>query len=73
MLPHNVARYIDEHNVTDVVVVGGTAAVPDSIVTALESLGSRPSVERISGADRYATAAAIGDRLGGPNPTWCRF
>ena len=71
MLPHNVARYIDEHNVTDVVVVGGTAAVPDAIVTALESLGSRPSVERISGTDRYATAAAIGDRLGGPNPTWC--
>ncbi len=70
-LPHNVARYIDEHNVTDVVVVGGTAAVPDAIVTALEGLGSRPSVERISGADRYATAAAIGDRLGGPNPTWC--
>ena len=70
-LPHNVARFIDEQNVTDVIVVGGTAAVPDAIVTALEGLGSRPSVERISGADRYATAAAIGDRLGGPNPTWC--
>ncbi|MDE0320608.1 MAG: cell wall-binding repeat-containing protein [Acidimicrobiaceae bacterium] len=70
-LPHNVARFIDEHNVTDMVVVGGTAAVPDSIVTAIESLGSRPTVERIAGADRYATAAAIGDRLGGPNPTWC--
>ncbi len=70
-LPHNVARFIDEQNVTNVVVVGGTAAVPDSIVTAIESLGSRPSVERIAGDDRYATAAAIGDRLGGPNPTWC--
>ena len=70
-LPHNVARFIDEHNITDVVVVGGTAAVPDAIVTAIEGLGSRPDVERVSGADRYATAAAIGDRLGGPNPTWC--
>ncbi len=70
-LPHNVARFIAEQNVTDVVVVGGTAAVPDAIVTAIESLDSRPSVERVSGADRYATAAAIGDRLGGPNPTWC--
>ena len=70
-LPHNVARFIDEQNVTDVVVVGGTAAVPDAIVTAIESLGSRPDVERIAGDDRYATAAAIGDRLGGPNPTWC--
>ena len=70
-LPHNVARFIDEQNVTDVVVVGGTAAVPDAIATAIEGLGSRPSVERIAGDDRYATAAAIGDRLGGPNPTWC--
>ncbi len=70
-LPHNVARYIDEHNVTEVIVVGGTAAVPDAIVTAIEGLGSRPSVDRVSGADRYATAAAIGDELGGPNPTWC--
>ena len=70
-LPHNVARFIDEQNVTDVVIVGGTAAVSDAVVTALESLGSRPSVSRVSGADRYATAAAIGGELGGPNPTWC--
>ncbi|MCY4517049.1 MAG: cell wall-binding repeat-containing protein [Acidimicrobiaceae bacterium] len=70
-LPHNVGRFIDEHNVTDVVVVGGTAAVPDTIVTAIEGLGSRPDVERVWGADRYATAAAVGSRLGGPSPTWC--
>ena len=70
-LPHNVGRFIDEHNITDVVVVGGTAAVPDAIVTAIEGLASRPTVERVSGADRYATAAAIGSRLGGPHPTWC--
>ncbi|MDE0321685.1 MAG: cell wall-binding repeat-containing protein [Acidimicrobiaceae bacterium] len=70
-LPHNVARFIDEHNVTEVIVVGGTAAVPDSIMTAIEGLGSRPSVDRVSGTDRYATAAAIGNKLGGPNPTWC--
>ena len=70
-LPHNVGRFIDEHNITDVVVVGGAAAVPDAIVTAIEGLASRPTVERVSGADRYATAAAIGSRLGGPNPTWC--
>ena len=70
-LPHNVARFIDEQNVTDVVVVGGTASVPDAIVTAIESLGTRPSVKRVSGANRYATAAAIGSELGDPNPTWC--
>ena len=71
MLPHNVARFIDEQNVTDVIIVGGTAAVPDSVATAIEGLGSRPTVDRIGEADRYATAAAIGSRLGGPNPTWC--
>ncbi len=70
-LPHNVARYIDEHNVTEVIVVGGTASVPDSIITAIESLGADPDVQRISGADRYETAARIGNELGGPNPTWC--
>ena len=71
MLPHNVARYIDNHNVTHVVVVGGTAVVSDAVIATLEGLGSRPTVERIGEADRYATAAAVGNRLGGPNPTWC--
>ena len=70
-LPHNVARFIDEQNVTNVVIVGGTAAVPDAVQTAIEGLGSRPDVTRVSGADRYATAAQIGSELGGPNPTWC--
>ena len=70
-LPHNVARFIDEHNVTNVIVVGGTASVPDSIITTIESLGADPDVQRISGADRYETAARIGNELGGPNPTWC--
>ena len=70
-LPHNVARFIDEHNVTNVIVVGGTASVPDSIITAIQSLGADPDVNRISGADRYETAARIGNELGGPNPTWC--
>ena len=70
-LPHNVARYIDNHNVSHVVVVGGTAAVSDAVVTAIEALGSGPSTERVSGPDRYETATAIGSRLGGPNPTWC--
>ena len=70
-LPHNVARFIDEHNVTDVIVVGGTASVSDDVVTMIEGLGSDPDVSRVAGSDRYATAAAIGDRLGGPNPTWC--
>lgn len=42
-----------------IVVVGGAAAVSDDVLTALE--GYAPSVERISGLDRYATAAAVTD------------
>lgn len=70
-LPHNVARYIDNHNVSHVVIVGGTAAISEAVETAVESLGGAPSTERVQGDDRYGTAAAIGSRLGGPNPTWC--
>ena len=69
-LPHNVARYIDRHNVTRVFVIGGTAVIPDDIVTAIEGLGAAPKVERLFGDDRYATAAAVAGALGG-NPTWC--
>lgn len=38
-----------------VVVVGGTAAVPDAVATALGA------DERLQGSDRYATAAAVAD------------
>ena len=70
-LPHNVARYIDEHNVSKVIIVGGTDVVPNAIKTAIEALASQPTVERVSGVDRYATAAAISNRIGGRDPTWC--
>ena len=71
-LPHNVARFIDENNVSTVIIVGGTSSVPDDIETTILGLGSKPKVNRVSGADRYETAARIGSELGGPNPTWCK-
>ena len=70
-LPHNVARFINEHNITEVKVVGGPASVSDKVMDDIRALGSKPTVKRIAGADRYETAAAIGSALGGPNPTWC--
>ena len=70
-LPHNVARFINEQNVTRVIIVGGTAVVPNAIKTAIEALDSQPTVERVSGVDRYETAAAISDRIGGSSPRWC--
>lgn len=70
-LPHNVARFIEEHGVSKVVVVGGTAVIPNAIVDAIKDLNTRPDVERVSGRDRYATAAAISDRIGGRIASWC--
>lgn len=46
---------------TDVLVVGGAAVVGDPVIAALEELGF--DVERIAGADRYETAAALAEVL----------
>ena len=70
-LPHNVRRYIDEHNISRVIIVGGTAVVPNAIKHTIEALNASPTVERVWGRDRYATAAAISERIGGAAPTWC--
>jgi putative cell wall-binding protein len=47
-----------------VYVLGGTAAVPDSVVNQLKSSGL--TVVREAGADRYATAVAVATELGNP-------
>jgi len=44
-----------------IIIVGGTGVISDSVKSALESLGFGPTVERIAGADRYATAAALSE------------
>lgn len=41
------------------VILGGTSAVPAAVQTHLNSLIGAPDVERLAGADRYATAAMI--------------
>lgn len=45
---------------TGIVVVGGSAVVPDGIVEHLDSC-TPSGVQRVAGADRYSTAAAIAD------------
>lgn len=50
---------LDDMEVTEVRVVGGTAALPDEVA---ESLGAADRhVTRVAGPDRYATAAQIAD------------
>ena len=47
---------LTDNDITQVIIVGGTAAVSDAVKTSIEALGIFTG--RISGADRYATATA---------------
>jgi putative cell wall-binding protein len=44
-----------------VLVVGDSVAVPDDVLARIRAVG--PEVERVSGGDRYATAAAVATRF----------
>ena len=49
-----------------IVVVGASGVVGDAVVEALRAHATSGEVERIGGADRYATAAAVSERTFGP-------
>jgi hypothetical protein len=48
-----------------VYVLGGTSAISDAVATAISGFGD--VVQRVAGADRFATAVAIADTMGDPN------
>ena len=52
---------LDRLQVETVYIIGGTTAVGESVETQLDALGY--DTERIEGADRYATSAAIAETL----------
>jgi putative cell wall-binding protein len=52
-----VANYLEDKSITDVIITGGTSAVPQSVEDQLIALGY--GVTRIGGADRYETAALL--------------
>lgn len=58
-LPSVIATEITRLNPARIVVVGGAAVVSNAVFSALEALQPGTQVERISGADRYATSIAI--------------
>ena len=64
------ADFIEDYGVSTVYVLGGSAAVADSVVTAIEGLNAGPTVTRIAGDDRYATAAAIASMIDAES-SWC--
>ena len=64
-----VADYIEDYGVSNIYVLGGTAAISESVVEALGDLPGVNPPERIAGDDRYATSAAIASELAGES--WC--
>ena len=69
-LPSAVAEFIDAHDVSTVIVMGGPAAVSERVVAEVASLEAEPTVRRVAGADRYGTAAAAARELPG-DTAWC--
>ncbi|MRR12763.1 hypothetical protein EG835_09960, partial [bacterium] len=63
-IPPEVADEIERLGATKAIVLGGTSAMSDAIITQLRSMGfAAVNIERISGATRYETAKAIAFRL----------
>jgi len=60
-LPAIILTEMQRLGVRYVVVVGGPPAVGAGVMTALQNAGL--SVSRVSGANRYATSAAVADRI----------
>ena len=65
-----VADFIEDYGVDTMYILGGSGAVSDSVAEDIEALANEPSVSRIGGGDRYATAAAAATDLGG-GAAWC--
>ena len=65
-----VADFIEDYGVDTIYVLGGPAAIADSVVEDLEALANEPTVERIEGSTRYGTAVEIASELG-VGSSWC--
>jgi putative cell wall-binding protein len=59
-LPPATANALTAMGVTKVTIIGGTAAVSDAVAAAVRATGA--SVDRVAGADRYATSRAVADK-----------
>jgi putative cell wall-binding protein len=65
-----VADYIEDHGVSTVYVLGGSAAISDATLKEIESLMHTPTATRIWGNDRYETAAKIAAEIQSA-ASWC--
>jgi hypothetical protein len=60
VVPSVVSQFVAEHEARRVVAIGGSAVLPSPVMTQLA--GSSTGWRRLSGADRYVTAAAVAYR-----------
>ncbi|HMK11295.1 MAG TPA: cell wall-binding repeat-containing protein, partial [Acidimicrobiales bacterium] len=67
-LPSTTAAALQAMAVNNLIVLGGSARIPDATVTQAQALTGAAAV-RIAGADRYATSVEMARRLGGWWPT----
>ena len=58
-----IAKFVRDNNVSEVVIMGGRAAVADTVERSLQDIAGTSAVSRIWGADRYQTAARIAERV----------
>ena len=66
-IPASTLSEIDRLNPQKIYVLGGAAVVSDAVLTQLQPYAATGEVERLFGADRYATAAAISAEFYAPN------
>lgn len=64
-LPPAVAAEITRLDPDTVYIAGGTGAVSTAVENAIRALDPTRTIERVQGADRYATSRAIADRFFG--------
>ncbi|MBT8208840.1 MAG: hypothetical protein HKN07_14195 [Acidimicrobiia bacterium] len=59
ILPAPTRAELERLKPSRIIVVGGTGVVSEAVVNSLKGLTFKPTVDRVSGADRYETAAAL--------------
>jgi putative cell wall-binding protein len=52
-------RFLEENDISDIIIVGGPGSVSETVATQLRALSHNPAVTRWSGSDRYATSADV--------------
>ena len=61
-LSSDARSFLDDAGVSQIVAVGSHSAIPVSVLEGLSTID--PSVERITGADRYSASVAVARRMG---------